>query len=161
MALENMSDLLEEQLKDLYSAENQLSKALKKMAKKATTKSLKNAFQSHLEETEDQIAKLKQVCEDLDIKPTGKTCAAMKGLCEEGAEVIEEEGDDIVIDAALIAAAQRAEHYEISAYGTAIALANALGHKNVVKTLRSIQEQESATDKKLTAISERELLSKA
>lgn len=158
MSLSNMSDLLEEQLKDLYNAETQLSKALKKMAKKASLPTLKEAFTMHIEETNEHIARLKQVCSELDIKPTGKTCKAMQGLIEEGAEVLEEDGEDNVIDAALIAAAQRIEHYEISAYGTSVALANALGHKNVVKILRQTEEEEGATDKKLTAISERELL---
>jgi len=161
MSMDNLSDLLEEQLKDLYNAENQLTKALPKMAKKASSATLKKAFEDHLAETEEHVERLKQVCESLDIKPTGKTCKAMKGLIEEGAEVIEEEGEESVIDAALVAAAQRVEHYEISAYGTVCAIAEALGKNDVVKILRKTEAEESAADEKLTQISESELLTNA
>src|SRR5881392_854188 len=103
MSLDNMADLFEEQFKDVYNAENQLAKALAKMAKAATNETLRTAFETHLEETEEHIERLKQVAEELDIKPTGKTCKAMKGLIEEGAEVMKEDGEDQVIDAALVA----------------------------------------------------------
>ena len=158
MSLDNLSDLLEEQLQDLYNAENQLSKALPKMAKKATSAKLKQAFTSHLEETKGHIERLAQVCKSLEIKPTGKVCKAMKGLIEEGKEVLEEDGEDSVIDAALVAAAQRVEHYEIAAYGTVVAMALALGHKDEAKILKMTEKEEGACDKKLTAISEGELL---
>lgn len=157
MSLDTLSDLFEEQLKDLYNAENQLTKALPKMAKKASSPMLKKAFQDHLAETQVHIERLKQIADELEIKPTGKTCKAMKGLIEEGAEVIEEEGEDSVIDAALVAAAQRVEHYEISAYGTMCALGEVLGHKSAVKLLRKTEEEESAADEKLTQICESEL----
>src|SRR4051812_17369525 len=114
MSMDNLDDLFEEQLKDLYNAETQLTKALPKMAKKASSASLKQAFETHLEETKVHIERLQEIAEAMDIKPTGKTCKAMKGLIEEGAEVIEEDGEESVIDAALVAAAQRIEHYEIS-----------------------------------------------
>ena len=158
MSLESMSDLFEEQLQDLYNAENQLTKALPKMAKKASSSKLKQAFESHLEETKEHVERLAQVCKSLDIKPTGKVCKAMKGLIEEGKEVLEEDGEDSVIDAALVAAAQRVEHYEISAYGTAVAIATALGHKDAVRILKMTEKEEGACDKKLSAISEGELL---
>jgi len=161
MSLDNLSDLFEEQLKDLYSAESQLAKALPKMAKKASSSKLKQAFETHLEETKVHIERLQEIAKELDIKPTGKTCKAMKGLIEEGSEVIEEDGEESVIDAALVAAAQRVEHYEISAYGTICAMAEALGHKSVIKTFRQTEKEEYAADKKLSQISESELLVQA
>jgi len=161
MSMDNLDDLFEEQLKDLYNAETQLTKALPKMAKKASSAALKQAFETHLEETKVHIERLQEIAEKLEIKPTGKTCKAMKGLIEEGAEVIEEDGEESVIDAALVAAAQRVEHYEISAYGTICAIAEALGHKDVIKTLRQTEKEEYATDKKLSQISESELLVQA
>lgn len=158
MSLENLSDLLEEQLKDLYSAEKQLLRALPRMAKKASSPKLKQAFEMHTEETEEHVARLEQVCKSLDIKPSGKVCKAMKGLIEEGKEAMEEDGEDSMVDGAMIAAAQKVEHYEISGYGTAVALADALGHKDVARILKKTELEEGNADKKLTAISERELL---
>jgi ferritin-like metal-binding protein YciE len=152
--LDTLNALLEEQIKDLYNAENQLVKALPKMAKAASSPELKEAFTSHLEETKGHVDRLKQVAEILEIKPTGKTCKAMQGLVAEGAEVLEEDGEEPVIDAALIAAAQRVEHYEISAYGTARAIAEQLGLKDVVKILQTTLDEESAADEKLSTISE-------
>ena len=126
--MNNLTELLEEQLKDLYNAENQLLKALPKMAKAASSEELKTAYEQHTEETRVHIERLQQVAEQLGVKPTGKVCKAMKGLVEEGNEVIGEDGHDNVIDAALIAASQRVEHYEIAAYGTVRAIAaRALG----------------------------------
>lgn len=156
--LDSLNALLKEQIKDLYNAENQLVKALPKMAKAATSPDLKAAFTSHLEETKVHVERLREVAEMLEIKPTGKTCKAMQGLVAEGAEVLEEDGEDPVIDAALIAAAQRVEHYEISAYGTARAIAEQLGRSDVVKILQSTLDEESAADEKLTAISEEGVL---
>ena len=158
MSLDNIADLFEEQLKDVYNAENQLTKALPKMAKKASSPALKKAFESHLAETKVHVERLADVAKSLDIKPSGKVCKAMKGLIEEGAEVIEEDGEEAVIDPALVAAAQRVEHYEISAYGTLAAMAEALGYKSVIKALRQTEKEEYAADKKLTEISEGELL---
>lgn len=158
MPMETLEDLLEEQLQDLFSAENQLLKALPKMAKRASSPKLKKAFERHTEETRKQVERLRDVAERLEIKLSGKTCKAMQGLIEEGNEVLEEDGDGPVIDAALVAAAQRVEHYEISAYGTVRAMAEQLGETQVAKLLDRTLKEESATDEKLTKISEAELL---
>ena len=123
MKIPTLAKPFEDQLKDIYNAENQLVKALPKMARKASCPGLKNAITSHLEETRHQVERLDEIGQILRLKLTGKKCKAMEGLVEEGAEVLEAEGPGPVIDAALIAAAQRVEHYEISAYGSARALA--------------------------------------
>jgi ferritin-like metal-binding protein YciE len=161
MAMDSLSDLLTDELKDVFSAENQLIKALPRMAKKAKSAALKTAFTDHLQETEGHVARLEKIGKTLGIKLTGKTCAAMKGLVEEGKEVIEEDGEPAVIDAALIGAAQRVEHYEMAAYGTIRAMAAALGHDDVAKLLQQTLEEEGAADKKLTKIAESEVLSDA
>lgn len=162
MSMKTLEDLLEDQIKDLYNAENQLLKALKKMAKKASNESLVQAFETHAEETQGHIERLDEVGKKLGIKRlTGKTCKAMQGLVEEGKEVLEEDGSDAVIDAALIAAAQRAEHYEISAYGSARAMAEELGQDQVVKLLQETLDEEAATDEKLSQLSEGEILTAA
>lgn len=158
MKLPTIAKLLEDQLKDLYSAENQLVKALPKMAKNASSKSLKEAITSHLEETRHQVERLEQVGQALGIKLSGKKCKAMEGLIAEGAEILEADGPEPVIDAAIIAAAQRVEHYEISAYGTARTFAAQLGHQNAVELLQETLEEESAADEKLTSLSEDEIL---
>ena len=156
--MDTLTELLEDQLKDLYSAENQLLKALPRMAKKASTESLSDAFTDHLEETEGQVERLNKIGGLMGVKLTGKKCKAMEGLIEEGKEVLEEEGKSPVIDAALIGAAQRVEHYEISAYGTAKAIAEHLGLTKVVKLLEETLDEESAADEKLSAISLDEVL---
>ena len=162
MSMQTLEDLLEEQLKDLYNAENQLLKALKKMAKKATNEKLVEAFESHTEETQGQIERLEQIGKKLGYKKmTGKVCKAMQGLVEEGKEVLEEDGSDAVIDAALIAAAQRCEHYEISAYGSARAMAEELGEAQVAKLLQQTLDEESETDEKLSELSVSEILGAA
>ena len=120
MKLASLDRLLEDQLKDLYSAENQLVKALPKMAKRASSGGLKEAITSHLEETKQHVERLDRIGQTLGVKLSGKKCKAMEGLIEEGAEALESDGPGPVIDAALIAAAQRVEHYEIAAYGTAL-----------------------------------------
>ena len=158
MKLPTIAKLLEDQLKDIYNAETQLVKALPKMAKKASSKGLKEAITSHLEETKHQVERLDQIGQTLGIKLTGKRCKAMEGLIEEGAEVLEAEGPGPVIDAALIVAAQRVEHYEISAYGSARAFAGQLGHEDVVELLQETLDEESAADEKLTSLSEEEIL---
>jgi ferritin-like metal-binding protein YciE len=158
MAMETLEDLLEEQLKDLFSAENQLLKALPKMAKRAASPKLKKAFEQHTEQTRQHVERLRDVAERLEIKLSGKTCKAMEGLVKEGQEVLEEDGAGPLIDAALVAAAQRVEHYEISAYGTVRAMAEQLGEKQVAKLLQKTLDEESAADEKLTKISEGELL---
>ncbi len=160
--LDSLDKVLEDELKDLYSAENQLLKALPKMAKKASTPSLKEAFTSHLEETKGQVERLQKVGTILDIKLTGKVCKAMQGLVEEGKEVLEEDSDNkALIDVLLIGAAQRVEHYEIAGYGTARAIAEKLGQREVAQLLQETLDEESAADEKLTAISEGEVLAAA
>jgi ferritin-like metal-binding protein YciE len=161
MKIPTLAKLLEDQLKDLYSAETQLTKALPKMAKKASFDGLKQAILAHLEETKKQVERLKEIAGTLGIKLSGKTCHAMQGLIEEGAEVIEAEGPGPIIDSALIAAAQRVEHYEISAYGSALALANHLEHADVVSLLQETLDEESAADEKLSSISLEEILPNA
>jgi ferritin-like metal-binding protein YciE len=159
--MDSLQELLEDELKDIYNAEHQLLKALPKMAKKASASTLKEAFTSHLKETEGHVGRLDKIGQSLDIKLTGKKCHAMEGLVAEGKEVIEEDGDGAVIDAALIGAAQRVEHYEMAAYGTIRAMAAALGHQDVAKLLQQTLEEEGAADKKLTSIAEGEVLSAA
>jgi len=153
-----LCDALEEQVKDLYNAENQLVKALPKMAKAASNPSLRMAFENHLEETKQHVARLEEVAELMEIKPTGKTCRAMQGLIEEGKEVLEEDGENSVIDAMLIGAAQRIEHYEIAAYGTARELAKSAGKDNLVELFQRTLDEEGEADKKLTSISMDEVL---
>jgi ferritin-like metal-binding protein YciE len=156
--MDSLSDLLEDELKDLFSAENQLIRALPKLAKKAEDPKLKAAFTSHLAETEGHVARLETIAQELGIKLTGKKCKAMEGLVEEGKEVLEEEGQSAIIDAALIGAAQRVEHYEMAAYGTVRAMANVLGHSSAVKLLQATLNEEGAADKKLTGIAESSVL---
>ncbi len=159
--LETLRDLLEDQIKDLYSAENQLLKALPKMARKASSDALREAFESHLEETNTHVERINEIAELLDMRPGGKSCKAMQGLIEEGKEVLEEDGNDTVIDAALIIAAQRVEHYEISAYGSARALAEQLGEAQVVALLEETLDEEKSADVKLSDISTDEILPSA
>ena len=158
MKMPTLAKLFEDQLKDLYSAETQLTKALPKMAKKAKADALKEAILSHLDETKEQLERLNRIGEELGIKLTGKKCKAMEGLVEEGAEVLEAEGPEAVIDSALIAAAQRVEHYEIAAYGTARTFAEHLGHSQTVSLLQETLNEESAADEKLSSISLEEVL---
>jgi len=158
MKLASVDQLLEEELKDLYSAESQLLKALPKMAKAASNEMLSEAFTAHLEETKGQVERLESIGEELGIKLTGKKCKAMEGLLEEGKEVLEMDGLGALIDAALIGAAQRVEHYEISGYGTARTLAEHLGHTEVARLLEQTLQEESATDEKLTKISMEQVL---
>ena len=151
--MDTINELFQDQVKDLYSAENQLLKALPKMAKKASTPELKKGFETHLKQTEGHVTRLIEIAEMWEFKPTGKKCKAMEGLVEEGSEVIEEDGNESVIDAALIAAAQRVEHYEISAYGSARALAERLGCKKSAALLQATLDEELKTDQILTDIS--------
>jgi len=150
MKLKSLQDLLVEQLKDLYSAENQLVKALPRMAKAATNPELKAGFEEHLEQTCGQVARLEQICEQLKVSPKGKKCAAMEGLVEEGKELMEEKAEPGVLDAGLIAAAQKVEHYEIASYGSARAWAERLGLDDPVRLLQATLDEEKATDQKLT-----------
>src|SRR3954451_4326241 len=154
MSMDSLKDLYVDELKDLYNAENQLLKALPKMAKKASAPELKRAFQDHLKQTEGHVKRLEKIFKGLGEKPTGKTCKAMKGLVEEGKEIIEEDGDESVLDAALIGAAQKVEHYEIAGYGTARTFASMLGEEDAMELLQETLDEEAATDKKLTALAE-------
>jgi len=153
MKIASLDKLLEDELKDLYNAEGQLVKALPKMAKAASNAKLKKAFTSHLVETKGQVKRLGTIGTLLGIKLTGKKCKAMEGLLEEGKEILEADGPPAVIDAALIGAAQRVEHYEIAAYGTARAFAEHLGNAKIAKLLQQTLDEESAADEKLSAIS--------
>jgi ferritin-like metal-binding protein YciE len=154
MKLESLHDLFVSELKDLYSAETQMTKALPKMAKAATSDKLRTAFEDHLAETEKQIERLDQIFEELEASPKGKKCKAMAGLVEEGKEIIEEDAEDAVRDAGLIAAAQRVEHYEIAGYGTVRTYAQLLGMDKAANLLQETLEEEAAADKKLTELAE-------
>lgn len=154
----SLKSLLEHELKDLYSAENQLTAALPKMAKKASTPALKAAFSSHLKETEQHIKRLQKIGALMGISLSGKTCEAMKGLVKEGGEVLKATGNAALIDAALIASAQRVEHYEMAGYGCVRAMAEKLSLKEVASLLQQTLNEEGAADKKLTAIAERDVL---
>ena len=153
MPAENLEQLLIDELKDIYSAEKQITRALPKMAKAAKSPELKEAFESHLEETKGQIERLDEIFETLGKKATGKTCHGMQGLVEEGNEMIQELDKGDVRDAAMISAAQRVEHYEIAAYGTVREYAKMLGRKDAAKLLEQTLEEEKATDEKLNSIS--------
>jgi len=148
-----LEELLQDELKDLYSAENQIIKALPKMIKGSESAELKRAFERHLEETKRQVERLNQIGEELGMKMTGKKCRGMEGLIEEGKEMLDEL-DEENIDAGLIGAAQKVEHYEIAGYGTARTHAELLGLKRVAKLLQQTLDEEAATDKKLTALAE-------
>jgi ferritin-like metal-binding protein YciE len=161
MALNSFDELLVEQLQDLYDAEQRLVKALPMMAGAAHSTALRAAFEEHLRQTTGQVSRLEQVFKILGKSAKSKTCAAMKGLVEEGEEVISAKGDPDVKDAALIAAAQKVEHYEIAAYGTARTFAQRLGRQDAAQLLQQTLDEEGATDKKLTALAEQSINPKA
>jgi ferritin-like metal-binding protein YciE len=150
--LSNPRDLLVHELKDLYSAENQLIKALGKMAKAAASEELREAFETHLQETEEHVARLEQIGKRLGEAMRGKKCKAMEGLVEEGKEVMEEDGEPAMLDLALIGAAQKVEHYEIAGYGTARTLAQIAGENEIAEMLQETLDEEGKTDKLLTEI---------
>lgn len=152
--MKSLHDAFVDEVRDTYDAERQLTKALPKMAKAATSPELKAAFTSHLEETNAQIERLVQVFELLDEKVRGKRCDGMAGIIEEGSSVMEEDFDDATMDACLIASGQRAEHYEMAAYGTLVAWANALGHAEVAALLQETLDEEKAADEKLSGLAE-------
>jgi ferritin-like metal-binding protein YciE len=154
MELESLQDLFIEELKDVYHAEKQLIKALPKMAKAASSEELKMAFEEHLGETEGHVQRIEQIFEMMGKKPATKVCKGMKGLLEEGSDIIEEDAEDEVKDAGLIAAAQRVEHYEIAAYGCLRTYARVLGNKKAEKLLQETLEEEGAADEKLTQLAE-------
>lgn len=155
MKLETLRDLYVEQLQDLYSAETQLVEAMPSMAQTASTPELKAAFEEHLRQTKGQVQRLETVFKQLGVKPGGTTCKGMKGLIAEGNEMIKTKGEPAVIDAGLIAAAQRIEHYEIAGYGCVTTYAKQLGENDGLKLLQESLVEEGTTDKKLTQIAEK------
>jgi ferritin-like metal-binding protein YciE len=150
----SLEDLFVNQIEDLYDAENRLTKALPKMADAASSSSLKQAFQSHLTETEGHVSRLETIFREVNVEPKRETCQAMKGLISEGEDMVDATGDSAVKDAALIAAAQRVEHYEISGYGTARTIAQQLGLTDVATLLQQTLNEEKAADQKLNTIAE-------
>ncbi|HEY3704626.1 MAG TPA: ferritin-like domain-containing protein [Terracidiphilus sp.] len=153
--VDTVEKLFLNEIKDLYSAEKQITRALPKMAKAASSEELRQAFQTHLEETRGQIQRLERVFELIGAKASAKTCEGMKGLLEEGSEIIEEADEGEVRDAGLIGAAQRVEHYEIAAYGTVRAIAQTIGNQEVADLLQQTLDEEGKTDKLLTKIAMR------
>lgn len=152
--INTLEDVFIEQLRDLYNAENQLIKALPKMAKAAHAPGLKEGFEHHLEQTREHVNRLEMIFKELDEKPTGKTCKAMQGLVEEGAETIKENATPEARDAALISAAQRVEHYEMAGYGSVRTYARILGHDQMAETLQMTLDEEAETDETLTRLAE-------
>ena len=155
--METFNELFEETLKDIYYAEKAILKALPKMAKKASSKKLQAAFTKHLKETEGQVVRLGEVFELLGKKAVGKKCAAIEGIIEEAEEVMKEAENDTIRDAAMVAAAQAVEHYEISRYGTLVAWAEKLGMGDAAALLNATLEEEQATDEKLTELADSEI----
>jgi ferritin-like metal-binding protein YciE len=154
MALDSLESLFLDELKDVYHAEKQLVKALPRMAKAASSPDLKQAFTDHLKETQGQVQRLERIFRDLDMTPRAKKCEGMAGIVEEGKAIMEEDGEEAVIDAALIAAGQRVEHYEIAAYGCLRTYAQLLGHSEAVELLEQTLQEEEAADEKLNALAE-------
>jgi ferritin-like metal-binding protein YciE len=154
MADNGLRELYLDELRDLHNAENQLVKALPKMAKASSSDELREGFEQHLEQTKKHVERLEQIFEAMDESPKGKKCAGMEGLVKEGSEIMDEDFEGAVLDAALIGAAQRVEHYEIAAYGTVIAFANQLGESEHASLLKETLEEEKETDEKLTSLSE-------
>lgn len=154
MKMESLHDMFTEELKDIYNAENQLLKALPKMAKAAISPQLKKGFEAHLKETQGHVKRLEQIFDRLDMPHRGKKCKAMEGLIEEGSELLKEDAEDDVMDAALIAAAQKVEHYEIASYGCVRTYAQLLGDNESAKLLQQTLDEEGACDQKLTQLAE-------
>jgi ferritin-like metal-binding protein YciE len=154
MHMENLQDLMKEDLKDVLNAENQIVKALPKMIKAASNPQLQSAFERHLEETKEQVNRVEQVMESLGMPIRSKTCKAMQGIIEEGKEVMSEDAADDVLDAALIGAAQKVEHYEIATYGTLCTYADLLGLADAKRLLGQNLEEEKRTDQKLSELAE-------
>jgi ferritin-like metal-binding protein YciE len=155
MKLNNLNDLFVDQIRDLYNAERQIEKALPKMVSSASSPDLQQGFQTHLEQTKHQVDRLTQIFEELKLRPTGKACQGMEGIISEGEEFIKEKGiDPAVKDAALIASAQRVEHYEIAGYGTARTYAQKLGYTQAARLLEQTLQEERQTDEKLTQLAE-------
>lgn len=159
--LKTLEDLFYNQLRDLYSAEKQLIKALPEMAEKASSNELRNAFNEHLEETKKQKERIETVCNKLGIKPEGETCKAMEGLIRESKELMKHDADPAVMDAGLIADAQRVEHYEIAGYGTVCQFAEQLGYNEIKNILGDTLEEEKSADSKLMNIAKSSVNKKA
>jgi ferritin-like metal-binding protein YciE len=154
MKLDSLHKLYVEELRDVYNAENQLLKALPKMAKAASSEELKQALEDHLEETQGHIERLDEVFEALGENSKGKTCQAMKGLIEEGSEILSEKGEESVLDAGIIAAAQKVEHYEMATYGTLRTWANLLGQEEAAELLQETLNEEGDADQRLNELAE-------
>src|ERR1041384_6562060 len=154
MKLNTLEQLYISELRDLYSAENQLLKALPKMAKGASSPELKDAFEKHLEQTKGHVERLEQIFQQLDESPRGKTCHGMKGLIEEGSEILKEDGEDSVLDAGVIVAAQKVEHYEIAGYGSVRTFAELMGQHNAAHLLQMTLEEESEANEELNRLAE-------
>ena len=154
MKLDTLEKLYVDELRDIYNAENQLLKALPKMAKGASSQDLKNAFETHLRQTESHVERLEQIFAELDESPKGKTCRAMKGLIEEGSEILKEDGEESVLDAGIIVAAQKVEHYEMAAYGSARTFARLLGQEKAAELLQTTLDEESETNESLNQLAE-------
>ena len=154
MKLNTLEQLYISELRDLYSAENQLLKALPKMAKGASSPELQDAFEKHLEQTKGHVERLEQIFQHLDENPKGKICHAMKGLIEEGSQILKEDGEDSVLDAGIIVAAQKVEHYEIASYGSVRTFANLLNQEEAARLLQSTLDEESETNEILNQLAE-------
>lgn len=152
MDMESLKDLMIDELKDLYSAENQILKALPKMIKKATSPDLKQGFEKHLKETQGHVERLEKIFQELDESPKGKKCKGMEGVIADGKELMEEDAEPEVMDAGLIGAAQHVEHYEMAGYGCVRTYAELLGLNNIAKLLQKTLDEEKATDEKLTEL---------
>jgi ferritin-like metal-binding protein YciE len=156
MKIENLNELLVDELQDLYDAENRIIEALPKMAEQASSPDLRNAFEQHLRETQEQLRRLDQIFDDLsDVEPDEKTCKGIEGIIKENEKLMKDTTDPDVRDAAMIAGAQRVEHYEISAYGTARTYAQLLGRKDWAQLLQTTLDEEKNADRKLNALAER------
>jgi ferritin-like metal-binding protein YciE len=154
MKMESLHELFVEELKDLYSAENQILKALPKMAKAASSKDLKKGFEEHLQQTKGHVERLEKIFKELDESPKGKKCKGMEGLITEGKELMEEDAEPEALDAGLIAAAQHVEHYEIAGYGCVRTYAQLLGRDRIAQLLQKTLDEEKQTDAKLTSLAE-------
>lgn len=161
MKITTLDEVLTDELRDIYSAENQLISALPKMAEAADSNDLRKAFEKHLEQTRLHVQRIEEICNDLNVKPGGKKCVGMEGLIEEGREVLQSHSDPEPLEAALIGAAQRVEHYEIAAYGTARAHARQLGYVKAVDLLGQTLEEEKEADELLTKLAENRINVKA
>jgi ferritin-like metal-binding protein YciE len=154
MKLDTLEKLYVDELRDIYNAENQLLKALPKMAKGSSSPDLKSGFEKHLRQTESHVERLEQIFAELDESPKGKTCHAMKGLIEEGSEILNEDGEESVLDAGIIVAAQKVEHYEMAAYGSARTFARLLGQEKAAELLQTTLDEESETNESLNQLAE-------